>query len=114
MLEIVNYSKRYENGKLAVNNLSLKVEPKDIFAFIGHNGAGKTTTIKSVVGILPLTEGEIYINGLSVKDNPLECKKINGEIRLLEHEDYKWFSKKELENFQFAPADVFIVERIRE
>lgn len=76
MLEIVNYSKRYENGKLAVNNLSLKVEPKDIFAFIGHNGAGKTTTIKSVVGILPLTEGEIYINGLSVKENPLECKKI--------------------------------------
>ena len=76
MLEIVNYSKRYENGKLAVNNLSLKVEPKDIFAFIGHNGAGKTTTIKSVVGILPITEGEIYINGLSVKENPLECKKI--------------------------------------
>ena len=76
MLEIVNYSKRYENGKLAVNNLSLKVEPKDIFAFIGHNGAGKTTTIKSVVGILPITEGEIFINGLSVKENPLECKKI--------------------------------------
>lgn len=44
----------------------------------------------------------------------LECKKINGEIRLLEHEDYKWVSKKKLENFQFAPADVFIVERIRE
>lgn len=44
----------------------------------------------------------------------LECKKVSGEIRLLEHEDYKWVSKNELENFQFAPADVFIVERIRE
>lgn len=44
----------------------------------------------------------------------LECKKVSGEIRLLEHEDYKWVYKKELENFQFAPADVFIVERIRE
>ena len=43
----------------------------------------------------------------------LECKKISGEIRLLEHEDYKWVSKNELDNFQFAPADVFIVERIR-
>lgn len=42
----------------------------------------------------------------------LECKKISGEIKLLEHEDYKWVSKKELENFQFAPADLFIVERI--
>lgn len=43
----------------------------------------------------------------------LECKKINGEIRLLEHEDYKWVSKNELDNFQFAPADLFIVERIK-
>ena len=44
----------------------------------------------------------------------LECKKINGEIRLLEHEDYKWVSKNELENFQFAPADLFIIEKIKE
>ena len=43
----------------------------------------------------------------------LECKKINGEIRLLEHEDYKWVSKNELDNFQFAPADLFIIERIK-
>lgn len=74
MLEIVNYSKKYENGKLAVDNLSLTIEAKDIFAFIGHNGAGKTTTIKSIVGILPISEGEIYIDGLSVKTNPYECK----------------------------------------
>lgn len=43
----------------------------------------------------------------------LECKKINGEIRLLEHEDYKWISKNELDNFQFAPADLFIIEKIK-
>ncbi len=76
MLKIVNYSKQYENGKLAVNNLSLTVEKGDIYAFIGHNGAGKTTTIKSVVGILPYNDGDIYVNGYNIKDNPMECKKI--------------------------------------
>ena len=76
MLKIVNYSKQYENGKLAVNNLSLTVEKGDIYAFIGHNGAGKTTTIKSVVGILPYNDGDIYVNGYNIKDNSMECKKI--------------------------------------
>ena len=75
MLEIINYSKKYENGKLAVDDISLTVEKGDLFAFIGHNGAGKSTTIKSVVGILPFEKGEIKINGISVKDNPVECKK---------------------------------------
>ena len=72
MLEIINYSKKYENGKLAVDDISLTVEKGDLFAFIGHNGAGKSTTIKSVVGILPFEKGEIKINGISVKDNPVE------------------------------------------
>ena len=76
MLEIINYSKKYENGKLAVDNISLTVEKGDLFAFIGHNGAGKSTTIKSGVGILPYEKGEIKINGISVKDNPVECKKM--------------------------------------
>ena len=76
MLEIINYSKKYENGKLAVDDISLTVEKGDLFAFIGHNGAGKSTTIKSVVGILPYEKGEIKINGISVKDNPVECKKM--------------------------------------
>ena len=76
MLEIINYSKKYENGKLAVDDISLTVEKGDLFAFIGHNGAGKSTTIKSVVGILPFEKGEIKINGISVKDNPVECKKM--------------------------------------
>lgn len=74
MLEIKHYTKRYDN-KVAVDDLNLVVEDGDLFAFIGHNGAGKSTTIKSIVGILPFDEGEILINGKSIKDNPVECKK---------------------------------------
>lgn len=80
MLKIENYTKTYDNGKTAVHNLSLNVEKGDLFAFIGHNGAGKSTTIKSVVGILPFTEGNIYIDGMSVKDNSIKCKQIIGYI----------------------------------
>lgn len=80
MLSIKTYSKTYGNGKKAVDNLSLEVEDGDLFAFIGHNGAGKSTTIKSVVGILPFEEGDIYIGGLSIKDHPVECKKMIGYI----------------------------------
>lgn len=76
MLEIKNLTKIYKGGKKAVSNLSLSVETGDIYGFIGHNGAGKTSTIKSVVGIHGFDEGEIRINGISVKENALECKKI--------------------------------------
>lgn len=75
MLEIKNYNKSYVKGQKVVTDLSLKVEDGDIFGFIGHNGAGKTTTIKSVVGILDFEEGDILIDGMSIKDNPIECKK---------------------------------------
>ncbi len=75
MLKIVNYSKAYHTGQYAVKNLNLEIKPGDLFAFIGHNGAGKSTTIKSIVGILPFSEGEIYIDGLSIKEYPVECKK---------------------------------------
>lgn len=75
MLEIKNYSKSYKSGIKAVDNISLMVEEGDLFAFIGHNGAGKSTTIKSIVGILDFEEGDIIINGLSIKKNPVECKK---------------------------------------
>ncbi len=75
MLKIVNYSKSYNNKKsYAVKDLSLEVEAGDLFAFIGHNGAGKSTTIKSIAGILPFDEGEIYIDGVSVKEDPVLCK----------------------------------------
>ena len=74
MLKIQNFTKMYDD-KAAVDNLSLEVGAGDIYAFIGHNGAGKTTTIKACCGILQFEQGEIFINGMSVKENPLECKK---------------------------------------
>jgi ABC-2 type transport system ATP-binding protein len=76
MLKIVNFSKTYGNSsKKAVDNLNLEVKEGEIFGFIGHNGAGKTTTIKSIVGINDFTEGDILIDGLSIKDHDIECKK---------------------------------------
>ncbi|GAA0761597.1 MULTISPECIES: ABC transporter ATP-binding protein [Clostridium] len=74
MLQIINFSKSYKNGKKAANNISITVNKGEIFAFIGHNGAGKTTTIKSVVGILEFEEGDILIDGTSIKKEPLKCK----------------------------------------
>ena len=75
MLEISHLTKTYGDKK-AVDDLSLKIEPGEIYGFIGHNGAGKTTTLKSVVGILKFDGGEIKINGLSVAENAIECKKL--------------------------------------
>ena len=80
MLEIRNYSKTYGEGKKAADNVSLTVESGDIYGFIGHNGAGKSTTIRAVVGVLDFTEGEIYIDGHSVKNEPMECKKVTAYI----------------------------------
>lgn len=74
MIEIKNVSKSYGTKK-AINNISFNVNDGEIFAFIGHNGAGKTTLIKSIVGIHEFDEGEILINGKSIKSNSLECKK---------------------------------------
>lgn len=76
MLEIKNLTKTYKGGKKAVSNLSLKVEAGDIYGFIGHNGAGKTTTIKCIVGIHDFDEGEILVNGISVKHDPFKCKSV--------------------------------------
>ncbi len=76
MLEIKNVTKIYKGGKKAAENVSIHVKPGDIYGFIGHNGAGKTTTIKCVVGIHDFDEGEIYVNGISVKDEPMKCKEV--------------------------------------
>lgn len=74
MLKIEHLTKVY-GGKKAVDDLSLHIQPGEIYGFIGHNGAGKTTTLKSVVGILQFDEGEITIDGISIKEQPLACKK---------------------------------------
>ena len=74
MLKIEHLTKIYDRYK-AVDDLSLRIAPGEIYGFIGHNGAGKTTTLKSVVGILQFDEGEIFIDGTSVTADPLKCKK---------------------------------------
>ncbi len=74
MLSIQNLTKIYRGGKTAVSNLSLEVESGDIYGFIGHNGAGKTTTIKAVVGIIDFNEGDVLIDGVSIKKDPMLCK----------------------------------------
>ena len=74
MLKIEHLTKTYGEKK-AVDDLSLHIAPGEIYGFIGHNGAGKTTTLKSIAGILRFDEGEITIDGTSVKNDPLACKK---------------------------------------
>ncbi|MBQ2095124.1 MAG: ABC transporter ATP-binding protein, partial [Firmicutes bacterium] len=78
--EIRHYSKSYAEGKKAADDVSLTVEAGDIYGFIGHNGAGKSTTIRAVVGVLDFTEGDILIDGHSVKDDPMACKRITAYI----------------------------------
>lgn len=79
MLRIEHLTKKYDEFK-AVDDLSLHIERGQIYGFIGHNGAGKTTTLKSIAGILPFDEGDIYIDGKSIKNQALECKKVMAYI----------------------------------
>ena len=74
MLNIEHLTKVY-GGKKAVDDLSLHIAPGEIYGFIGHNGAGKTTTLKAAVGILAFDTGEITVGGVSLKQDPLACKK---------------------------------------
>ena len=79
MLKIENLTKSY-GSKKAVDNLSLYIESGHIYGFIGHNGAGKTTTLKSIAGIMEFDEGNIYIDGKSIKDDSLACKSVMAYI----------------------------------
>lgn len=74
MLQIENLYKTYKGGKTAVSGLTLHVCPGDIYGFIGHNGAGKTTMIKACVGILDFDSGDIRIDGVSIRKDPIACK----------------------------------------
>lgn len=106
MLKIEHLTKKYGEYK-AVDDLSLTIENGKIYGFIGHNGAGKTTTLKSVVGIMPFDEGDIYIDGISIKDNPLQCKKDLAYIP--DNPDlYEYLSGIQYLNFV---ADVYQVSR---
>lgn len=75
MISIKDLSKSYDGQKMAVDHINLDIRDGDIFGFVGLNGAGKSTTIKCLVGILEFNEGEILINGRSIKASPMECKK---------------------------------------
>lgn len=74
MLNIQHLTKAY-GGKKAVDDLSLHIRPGEIYGFIGHNGAGKTTTLKSCCGILQFDEGDILVDGVSIRQDPLACKR---------------------------------------
>lgn len=79
MLRIENFTKTY-GDKIAVDDLSLHIQPGEIYGFIGHNGAGKTTTIKAATGLMQFDEGEIYIDGMSIKEQPIACKQVMAYI----------------------------------
>ena len=106
MLKIQNLTKIYGEKK-AVDDLSLHIKAGEMYAFIGHNGAGKTTTIKSICGLLNFDAGEILIDGVSIKDNPIECKR---KIAYLpDNPDlYEFMSGVKYLNFI---ADIFGVEK---
>ncbi len=115
MLNIQHLTKTYGEKK-AVDDLNLHIAPGEIYGFIGHTGAGKTTTLKSVAGILPFDEGEITIGGLSMKRDPLICKRQMAYIP--DNPDlYDFMTGIQFLNFI---ADIFAVpadvrqERIRE
>ena len=74
MLRICNFTKRYAD-KVAVDDLTLSIAKGELCAFIGHNGAGKTTTLKACVGLVGMDGGDILIDGVSVRQSPLECKR---------------------------------------
>ena len=80
VLTIEHFTKAYPGGKKAVDDLSLQVNPGDICGFIGHNGAGKTTTLRAVAGVLEFDEGEIAIDGHSVRSEPVPCKQVTAYL----------------------------------
>lgn len=80
ILDIRNFSKTYSGGKKAVDHLCLTVQAGDIYGFIGHNGAGKTTTIRATVGVMDFEDGEILIDGHSIKKESVLCKSITAYI----------------------------------
>ncbi len=80
MLKINNLTKIYPGSEKGIKNLTLHIEPGDLYAFIGHNGSGKTTTLKSICGIHNFDAGEIMIDGINIKENPILAKKVMAYI----------------------------------
>ncbi|NCU32050.1 MAG: ABC transporter ATP-binding protein [Candidatus Moranbacteria bacterium] len=108
MLSIRNVTKSYDGVKKACDNVSLEIESGDLFGFIGHNGAGKTTLLKSIAGIISFDEGEIYVDGKSIKNEPLDVKR---NIAYIPDNPDIYDSLTGIQYLQFI-ADVFQVEAL--
>jgi ABC-2 type transport system ATP-binding protein len=116
MLETINLTKRYEDGQLAVDHLTFKVEPGEIFCMFGANGAGKTTTINLFLNFIPPTEGKALIEGIDVTREPLRSKDyisfvsenvtLYGNFTAFQNMDYftKLAGKRELTKADYAKA----------
>ena len=111
MLKISNLSKSYAKGtKKAVDSLNLEIKNGEIFGFIGPNGAGKTTTIKMITGILIPDEGEIEINGHSLKSDPIAAKMSMGYVPD-NHDIYEMLTGREYLSFMADMYDVPMLKR---
>ena len=106
MIEIKNVTKSYNKKDVIINNLNLKINDGEIFGFLGPNGAGKTTTIKMITGILGIDDGDILIDNVSIKDNPIEAKKKFGLV--LDNPDI-FLKLKGIEYLNFM-ADIYGVD----
>ena len=105
MIEIKNISKEYKKNKKVINDVNLEIKDGEIFGFLGPNGAGKTTTIKMITGILEIDEGDILIDGKSIKKEPIEAKKQIGLV--LDNPDV-FLKLKGIEYLNFM-ADIYEV-----
>ena len=105
MIEIKNISKKYKKNKKVINDINLEIKDGEIFGFLGPNGAGKTTTIKMITGILEIDEGDILIDGKSIKKEPIEAKK---QIGLVPDNPDVFLKLKGIEYLNFM-ADIYEV-----
>ena len=105
MIEIKNISKKYKKNKKVINDVNLEIKDGEIFGFLGPNGAGKTTTIKMITGILEIDEGDILIDGKSIKKEPIEAKK---QIGLVPDNPDVFLKLKGIEYLNFM-ADIYEV-----
>lgn len=105
MIEIKNISKEYKKNKKVINDINLEIKDGEIFGFLGPNGAGKTTTIKMITGILEIDEGDILIDGKSIKKEPIEAKK---QIGLVPDNPDVFLKLKGIEYLNFM-ADIYEV-----
>lgn len=105
MIEIKNISKKYKKNKKVINDVNLEIKDGEIFGFLGPNGAGKTTTIKMITGILEIDNGDILIDGKSIKKEPIEAKK---QIGLVPDNPDVFLKLKGIEYLNFM-ADIYEV-----